>query len=80
MKGVTGGRVKAYGPVMGIATAIIAMGIAATVAVGLERRGRRFEDEAIAGAGVAIPAKDIEGGDDDVEAKGAKEHIEMATK
>ena len=32
-----GPHVKAYGPVMGIATAIIAIGIAVTVALGPER-------------------------------------------
>ncbi|PSN64997.1 MFS general substrate transporter [Corynespora cassiicola Philippines] len=33
----------AYGPVMGIATAIIALGIAVTTALGPEKRGRKFE-------------------------------------
>jgi sugar phosphate permease len=78
--GVKSGRVKAYGPVMAIATAIIAMGIFATVAVGPERRGRRFEEEAIAGAGVTIPTKDIEAFDDDGDVKGAKEQIELTAK
>lgn len=55
-----GKHVKAYGPVMGIATAIIATGIAFTVAVGPERRGRKFEEAPIAGAGENIPAKDVE--------------------
>jgi hypothetical protein len=55
-----GKHVKAYGPVMGIATAIIAVGIACTVAVGLEKRGRKFEEAPIAGAGPIIPTKDIE--------------------
>jgi len=35
--------VEAYGPTMGIATVIIAMGIAVTTALGPERRGSRFE-------------------------------------
>ena len=38
-----GHRVEAYGPVMGVATAIIAMGIVFTTMVGPERRGRVFE-------------------------------------
>jgi sugar phosphate permease len=38
-----GDKVEAYGPVMGIATAIIAMGIFFTVMLGPERRGREFE-------------------------------------
>lgn len=43
-----GDRVEAYGPVMGIATAIIATGIIVTTAMGPERRGRVF-DHAVAG-------------------------------
>ncbi|MAD86634.1 MAG: hypothetical protein CL912_27070 [Deltaproteobacteria bacterium] len=58
-----GPHVKAYGPVMGVATAIIAIGIALTVAVGPERRGRKFEAEPIAGAALDIPAKDLEYGE-----------------
>ncbi|KAK5993767.1 Carboxylic acid transporterhomolog-like protein [Cladobotryum mycophilum] len=38
-----GDKAEAYGPVMGIATAIIATGIFLTVMVGPERRGRSFE-------------------------------------
>ncbi|KAL7791434.1 MFS general substrate transporter [Trichoderma ceciliae] len=38
-----GDKAEAYGPVMGIATAIIATGIFLTVMVGPERRGRNFE-------------------------------------
>lgn len=38
-----GDKVEAYGPVMGVATAIIAMGIFFTVMLGPERRGREFE-------------------------------------
>ncbi|KAH7318258.1 carboxylic acid transport protein [Stachybotrys elegans] len=45
----SGHRVEAYGPVMGIATAIIALGIAVTTMLGPERRGRAFE-HAVAGA------------------------------
>ncbi|KAF2177109.1 carboxylic acid transport protein, partial [Zopfia rhizophila CBS 207.26] len=38
-----GEQAPAYGPTMGIATAIIAMGIAVTTAFGPEKRGRHFE-------------------------------------
>lgn len=58
-----GPHVKAYGPVMGIATAIIATGIMLTVAMGPERRGRKFEEAPIAGVSVTVPVKDIETGD-----------------
>ena len=43
-----GDSVEAYGPVMGVATAIIATGIMFTTAMGPERRGRIF-DHAVAG-------------------------------
>ena len=76
--GPGGTQVKAYGPVMGIATAIIAVGIACTVAVGPERRGRRFEEAPIAGAGEQIPVKDIEIGErETVDHKVAGEHVEI---
>lgn len=45
-----GRRVEAFGPTMGIATAIIALGIAFWVAVGKERKGSHFEVAAAAGA------------------------------
>ncbi|KAG5930087.1 hypothetical protein E4U42_003096 [Claviceps africana] len=41
----SGHQVEAYGPVMGVATAIIALGIVVTTMVGPERRGREFEDK-----------------------------------
>jgi hypothetical protein len=44
---VGGPRVDAYGPVMGIATAIIAVGIAVTAAFGPEKRGSRFESAVV---------------------------------
>ncbi|SAM68120.1 probable carboxylic acid transport protein JEN1 [Ustilago bromivora] len=44
--------VEAYGPVMGIATAIIAVGLAITASVGPEKKGARFERAAAATAGV----------------------------
>lgn len=46
-----GPHVKGYGPVMGVGTAIIAILIALTVALGPEKRGRKF-DAPIAGQGV----------------------------
>ncbi|KAF2644515.1 carboxylic acid transport protein-like protein [Massarina eburnea CBS 473.64] len=55
---VTGKKVDAYGPVMGIATAIIATGIAVTTAFGPERKGREFEGPPVA----PIVAKDLEEG------------------
>lgn len=58
----SGDRVEAYGPVMGVATAIIALGIAATTAVGPEKRGRSFEAPPL-GTTLMAP-KDIEEGED----------------
>jgi hypothetical protein len=58
--------VPSYGPVMGIATAIIAIGIIITVAPGPEKRGRKFENALIAGARVAdqkAKLEDVEGGE-----------------
>jgi len=76
-----GDQVPAYGPVMGIATAIIALGIAVTTAFGPEKRGRHFERVGPAGAHMdpeldIAKAKDIEDGLD----KGVPERIEMAAK
>lgn len=59
IKSSQGKLVSSYGPTMGIATAIIATGIAVTTAFGPEKRGRKFEE--IASASVALP-KDIEAG------------------
>ncbi|CAG8219485.1 unnamed protein product [Penicillium nalgiovense] len=72
-----GHRVEAYGPVMGVATAIIALGIMITAAVGPEKRGRRFES-VVAGVDEAVDAKtmDLETGED----KHSAEAIEMADK
>ncbi|RHZ71293.1 hypothetical protein CDV55_107439 [Aspergillus turcosus] len=55
----SGHRVPAYGPVMGVATAIIAMGIVLTTAFGPEKRGRRFET-AVAGLQSARSQKEID--------------------
>ena len=57
--GAKGTPVPAYGPVMGVATAIIATGIVVTTMLGPEKRGRHFELARVAGAGVA-PVKDME--------------------
>lgn len=59
----------AYGPVMGVATAIIALGIACTTAFGPEKRGRHFET---VGPPVADVPKDIEEGRISTEKDGAK--------
>ena len=48
IKGPNNDKVEAYGPTMGVATAIIALGIAVTTMVGPEKRGRSF-DHAVAG-------------------------------
>ena len=56
----TGKPLEAYGPTMGIATAIIALGIAVTAALGPEKKGRHFET---VGPPVGeVVAKDIEEG------------------
>ena len=68
-----GPSVPAYGPVMAVATAIIAVGIICTSAVGPEKRGRRFEEAAPAGASETIPHKDIETADDVSEKVAARE-------
>jgi putative sialic acid transporter len=54
-------RVEAYGPVMGVATAIIAVGIILTTIVGPERRGRSFE-HAVAGVENELSSADEEKG------------------
>ena len=50
VKAVDGESAEAYGPTMGIATAIIATGIIVTTAFGPERRAARFELTKPAGA------------------------------
>ena len=75
----TGHRVEAYGPVMAVATAIIALGIMITTAIGPEKRGRRFES-VVAGVDEAADAKtmDLEAGEDKHEL--SSENIEMVDK
>jgi putative sialic acid transporter len=59
----SGELVSAYGPTMGIATAIIAVGIMVTAGLGPERRGRSF-DAAPAGAHAHEERYDVEKGID----------------
>ncbi|GAB1209730.1 hypothetical protein APSETT445_008511 [Aspergillus pseudonomiae] len=62
--GSKGTPAPAYGPTMGVATAIIATGIVVTTAFGPEKRGRRFET-AVAGVEESASQKvlDVEKGD-----------------
>ncbi|KAF1979051.1 carboxylic acid transport protein-like protein [Bimuria novae-zelandiae CBS 107.79] len=73
----TGDRVEAYGPVMGIATAIIAIGIAVTAALGPEKKGRHFET---VGPPIAVDVvKDVEQGSVN-EGKGEVRKVEVSEK
>ena len=58
-------RVSAYGPSMGIAIAIIAIGITVTAAVGPEKRGSHFESIAL---GMSTEVTEAQKKADDVEA------------
>jgi sugar phosphate permease len=60
----SGNMVEAYGPVMGIATAIIATGIVVTAAFGPEKRGRSFEN-AVAGVQGELINKVIDSTDEE---------------
>ncbi|WEW55351.1 hypothetical protein PRK78_000781 [Emydomyces testavorans] len=60
VKGAKGKLAPAYGPTMGVATAIIAVGIVVTTAFGPEKRGRQFELARAAGVVESPQAKDIE--------------------
>lgn len=72
----TGKQVSAYGPVMGVATAIIATGIILTTSVGPEKRGRRFETVmAAVDERTSNKEADLEAGDDN---KTKDEMVEMA--
>ncbi|KAH9908876.1 major facilitator superfamily domain-containing protein [Xylariomycetidae sp. FL2044] len=57
VRGPDGDLVEAYGPVMGVATAIIAVGIAVTTALGPEKRGRSFDHGP---AGMSAATHDVE--------------------
>ncbi|GAO16478.1 uncharacterized protein UV8b_06962 [Ustilaginoidea virens] len=61
-----GHRVEAYGPVMGVATAIIAVGIIVTTMVGPERRGRDFENR-VAGVNSPVSSDKVLGEAEDEE-------------
>ncbi|PIG80576.1 carboxylic acid transport protein [Aspergillus arachidicola] len=78
--GSTGQPAPAYGPTMGVATAIIATGIMVTTAFGPEKRGRRFET-AVAGVEESGPQKvlDEEKGDAP-EQKPTEEKVEQVEK
>lgn len=82
----TGDRVEAYGPVMGVATAIIAVGIMVTTAPGPERRGARFELAKVAGEGgssddnLAQKVADLERGESVAEKGGVDGQIETVHK
>lgn len=82
IKGHSGEPAPAYGPTMGVATAIIATGIIVTTAFGPEKRGRRFET-AVAGVNPNPAAeqkvKDIEAGFE-LERKATEERVERAEK
>lgn len=69
----SGKRVNAYGPVMGVATAIIALGIAVTTAFGPEKRGRAFESAPAAGV---VLAKEKEIDDMESQAEGKTGHAD----
>lgn len=67
-----GRRVEAYGPVMGVTTAIIVVGIVVTTMFGPEKRGRSFE-HVVAGVASSEEANRVVGGsaeDKDIEMGG----------
>ncbi|KAH8177118.1 major facilitator superfamily protein [Sarocladium implicatum] len=70
-----GDSVEAYGPVMGVATAIIATGIMVTTAFGPERRGRAFEN-VVAGVQNESSGKIVDEPMDEEKADAAGEHHE----
>lgn len=66
-----GELVEAYGPVMGIATGIIALGIAVTAALGPEKRGRSFASRP---AGMNIDGEEKAHGGKDLESQAGSTH------
>ncbi|PGH21554.1 hypothetical protein AJ80_03114 [Polytolypa hystricis UAMH7299] len=72
--GDNGKPAPAYGPTMGVATAIIAIGIMVTTAFGPEKRGRRFEEERA--AGVVVEGKDLEDQTGSSEGKSQAKHLD----
>ena len=73
-----GDNAPAYGPTMGVATAIIAVGIAVTTAFGPEKRGRQLELARVAGAAVEDEPRDIEEGSMDEKRSVKGDHIEVS--
>ena len=70
-----------YGPTMGIATAIIALGIIVTTAVGPEKRGRKFETVASLVVDVdSTTTKDIEEGIVHDEKKTSQDEVVVSEK
>lgn len=76
VRSFSGKKVEAYGPTMGIATAIIAIGIIVTAALGPEKRGRSFEEAPAAGVSVAM-TKELD--EEDVEMGKVKPHVQTET-
>ncbi|OJJ01396.1 hypothetical protein ASPVEDRAFT_40969 [Aspergillus versicolor CBS 583.65] len=74
----SGTRVEAYGPTMGVCTAIIATGIMVTAAFGPEKRGRRFET-AVVGVQEELQTKTVEDPEKG-DCEPADENIERASK
>ncbi|KAJ6779310.1 hypothetical protein PWT90_02493 [Aphanocladium album] len=72
----SGHKVEAYGPVMGIATAIIALGIVFSTMFGPEKRGRAFEH---AVAGVETASSEKISADEEDEEKATVEQSEVKT-
>lgn len=70
----SGHQVEAYGPVMGVATAIIALGIVFSTMFGPEKRGRAFEN---AVAGVETAASEKSTADEEDEEKGTVQQTEV---
>lgn len=70
-----GDSVEAYGPVMGVATAIIAAGIMVTTAMGPERRGRVF-DHAVLGVQNESTGKIVDEPMDEEKAATIGDHVE----
>lgn len=61
-RGPDGQEVDAYGSVMAVATAIIALGIAVTAALGPEERGKQFHLEPPDSTDAVQPINDLEAG------------------
>ncbi|KAI1372360.1 carboxylic acid transport protein [Hypoxylon crocopeplum] len=68
----SGKLVDGYGPTMGIALAIVAVGITITAALGPEKRGRSFEHAAPAGANIH---NDVEKAIDNISMADSKVHV-----